>query len=260
MAILSPAKTMDMGETQLVSGTSRPRLGSQTKQLAAILESYTPKRLSSLMSISDKLAQLNAKRWDQFGANTNQRGAAALCFRGDVYQGFEAWSLDKRSLGWAQDHIRILSGLYGMLRPMDIIQPYRLEMGTRLKTDAGKSLYEFWGDAITKILLRDLKSVKAKTLVNLASNEYFKAVDEDKLGVPIVNVKFLQRDGRQDKFISFFAKRARGLMARWMSTSRVKRVKDLAGFDLEGYRLDTKAGSEFELVFKRPKPAAKRVS
>ena len=152
----------------------------------------------------------NAQRWSDFGDRANPRGPAAMCFRGDVYQGLEAWTLDARSLTWAQKHVRILSGLFGLLRPLDVIQPYRLEMGTKLKTDAGSNLYQFWGNAITKTLRKDMADAKAGTLVNLASDEYSKAIDFDGLGVDILQTTFLQRTGGKDKFISFHAKRARG--------------------------------------------------
>ena len=258
MAILSPAKTMYWDQAKAPIESSRARLGTNTTQLAGELRGYTAKRLGSLMSISDKLANLNRERWQSFGNKSNPRGPAAICFRGDVYQGLEAWTLDKRSLAWAQDHVRILSGLYGLLRPMDVIQPYRLEMGTKLKTDAGSSLYDFWGDSITKTLKKDLKSVKAMSLINLASDEYSSSLDLAALGVNIINVKFLQKDGGRDKFISFFAKRARGLMARWMSEHRPRKITDLSGFNLEGYRLNKSATSDAELVFSRPKPAAQK--
>ena len=258
MAILAPAKSMDMDQSSDLIESSRPRLGTSTKQLAEELRGYSAMRLGKLMSISDKLSTLNQERWQHFGERSNPRGPAAICFRGDVYQGLEAWTLDKRSLSWAQDHVRILSGLYGLLRPMDTIQPYRLEMGTKLKTDRGSNLYDFWDKAITKTLKKDLQSIKAQTLVNLASDEYSSSLDLDALGVEIVNVKFLQKDGGKDKFISFFAKRARGLMARWMSQHRPRTEADLSGFNLEGYRLNKGSSSDGQLIFTRPKPAAKR--
>lgn len=257
-AILSPAKTLDMDAVPGGLSTTRPRLQGRTRTLADTLEPYSPAKLSKLMSISDKLARLNADRWSEFGAKANPRGPAAMCFRGDVYQGLEAWTLDARSLAWAQKHIRILSGLFGLLRPLDVIQPYRLEMGTKLKTEAGSNLYEFWGDSITRTLRKDMADAKAGTLVNLASDEYSKAIDFGGLGVDILQTTFLQRTGGKDKFISFHAKRARGLMARWMAEHRPRTIKDLRGFNLEGYRCDAKASDDAMLVFTRPKPAAKR--
>ena len=257
LAILSPAKTLDMDSIPSGVAATRPRLTARTKQLAATLEGYSPAKLSKLMSISDKLAKLNAKRWDDFGSRTNPRGPAAICFRGDVYQGMEAWTLDARSLEWAQEHVRILSGLFGLLRPLDTIQPYRLEMGTKLRTDTGTKLYEFWGDAITKTLRKDLVECKADVLVNLASDEYSKAVDLDGLGVHVLQTTFLQRSGGTEKFISFHAKRARGLVARWMSEHRPRSVQELKKFNLEGYRCDARASDDDRLVFTRPKPAAR---
>ncbi|MEE2681715.1 MAG: peroxide stress protein YaaA [Planctomycetota bacterium] len=259
LTILSPAKSLEMdGGTDTVCGfeTSRPRFSARTRALAEELKGRSPKSLASMMSISTKLADLNAERWRQFGTRANPRGAAAMCFRGDVYQGLEAWTMNKRALDWAQDHVRILSGLYGLLRPLDVIQPYRLEMGTRLKTDAGKDLYAFWGDELNRTLKKDMKAAKANTLVNLASDEYSKAARLAELDLDVLDVKFLQKDGGTQKFISFFAKRARGLMARWMADHRPKSVSDLEGFDLEGYRFQAGEGSDRLLVFSRPRPAA----
>ena len=257
LAILSPAKTLDMDAVPGGITATKPRHPGRTRDLAATLEGYTAGKLSKLMSISDKLAKLNAQRWSGFGARSNPRGPAAMCFRGDVYQGMEAWSLDARSLKWAQDHVRILSGLFGLLRPLDVIQPYRLEMGTKLRTEAGSNLYEFWGDAITKTLRKDLADIKADVLVNLASDEYSKAVEFDALGVDVLQTTFLQRSGGTEKFISFHAKRARGLVARWMAEHRPRTIKDLRKFNLEGYRCDARASDDMKLVFTRPKPAAR---
>ncbi len=255
--ILSPAKTLDM-EASLPDHTpesSRPRLGSRTRQLASELEGYSSRKLGSLMSLSTKLADLNAERWANFGARTNPRGSAALCFRGDVYQGLEAWTMTAASLRWAQQRVRILSGLYGILRPLDVIQPYRLEMATRLKTDRGADLYQFWADQIARLLRKDISESGATALINLASDEYSKAAHLDSLGVPVIDVKFLQLDQGKAKFITYYGKKARGLMARWMADHRPKKLSDLSGFNTEGYRFQKKDSSETTLVFSRPKPA-----
>ncbi|MCH2103159.1 MAG: peroxide stress protein YaaA [Planctomycetes bacterium] len=257
--ILSPAKSLQMDgaeEAACKFEASKPRFSGRTRALAEELKGRSPKALSSLMSISPSLAELNAERWQQFGARSNPRGAAAMCFRGDVFQGLEAWSMNKRALSWAQDHVRILSGLYGLLRPLDVIQPYRLEMGTRLPTEAGKDLYAFWGEELNRAIRKDMKAAKADTLINLASDEYSKAARLRELELDVLDVKFLQKDGGKLKFISFFAKRARGLMARWMSDNRPRTVADLAEFDLDGYRFQPKEGTEQLLVFSRPRPAA----
>lgn len=257
MTILSPAKAMHMEAPDVPVPKSKPRLQSGTSELADTLKAFSPKRLSTLMSISEKLSALNAARWNAFGTRTNDRGPAALCFSGDVYQGLDASTLGKSALTWAQTHIRILSGLYGLLRPLDVIQPYRLEMGTALKTSHGKNLYEFWGDSITTLLKKDIRSSKAHTLVNLASDEYAKAIDLKGLNVPVISIKFLQRGGGRDKFVSFYAKKARGLMARWMSEHRPKNAKDLEGFNVEGYKIHKPASTDDVLVFRRPKPKTK---
>ena len=255
LAILSPAKTIEMCDASVVAEPSRARFQTKTRELVEFLASYSPAQLTKLMSISNTLAELNAERWETFGSRSNPRGPAAMCFRGDVYMGLEAWTLPARSLNWLQDHLRILSGLFGPLRPLDVIQPYRLEMGTKLKVDGTSNLYEFWGNDITRTLKRDMASVKADVLVNLASEEYAKSIDFEALGVPVLQTAFLQRSGGASKFVSFFAKRARGLMARWMAEHRPTNADALRDFDLEGYRCDVKASSEEKLVFSRPKPA-----
>ena len=255
-AILSPAKTLDMSaSTPARFKASTPRLAGDTKALAATLEGYTAKKLATLMSISPTLAKENAQRWEAFGSRSNPRAAAAMCFRGDVFQGLEAWTMNATALKWAQARIRILSGLYGVLRPLDTIQAYRLEMGTRLKTDRGASLYDFWKDRIARVLKADIKDASAKVLINLASDEYARAAKLNTLGIPVLDVKFLQIDKGSAKFMAFYGKRARGLMARWMAENRPTSISDLGAFDTEGYRFDKRKSSEQALVFTRPKPA-----
>ena len=173
---------------------SRPRLQAQTKQLAGLLLEYSARKLQLLMAISPKLAEQNVLRWQNFNMRSNPRKPSAFFFRGDVYQGFEAWTLDRKALAWAQDHVRILSGLFGLLRPLDSIQPYRLEMSTPLKTTSGKNLYAFWGNAITEVLRKDICSQHADAIVNLASDEYSRVLDMDALDVAIIQVRFLQVD------------------------------------------------------------------
>lgn len=257
--ILSPAKSLQMDgadEAACRFEATRPRFSAQTRALVGELRGRSSRSLEALMSISAPLAELNAERWQQFGRRANPRGAAAMCFRGDVYQGLEAWTLGKRSLDWAQDHVRILSGLYGLLRPLDTIQPYRLEMGTKLPTDAGKDLYAFWGERLSRTLKKDMAAAKADTLINLASDEYAKAARLRELELDVLDVKFLQKQGGEQKFISFYAKRARGLMARWMAENRPRSVSELAQFDLEGYRFRAKESGDGLMVFSRPRPAA----
>ena len=250
--MLSPAKTMDMSMTACPCPCSQPRLKPHTKTLVEAMRSYSPTQLSRTQSISSKLASLNADRWAAFGERNNPRGPAAMVFQGDVYRGLEAWSLSARPLSWCQRGIRILSGLYGALRPLDRIQPYRLEMGTKISIDHGSNLYEFWGDAISKLIARDITSSGSTLLVNLASKEYAHAVSLDHMPVPSIEVRFLQKKGSQAKFVAVHAKRARGLMARWIAEHRPKNATDLTHFDSEGYLFTRKSSTEDTLTFVRP--------
>ena len=258
-AILSPAKTLEMSFDQKFR-CSKPRFESNAHELVDEMSRYSVSKLSNLMKISEKLSSVNVERWKRFNSKGNDYGPAAMSFRGHVYQGFEAWSLDEQSLEWAQKHIRILSGLYGLLRPMDKIQPYRLEMGTKLKTQRGKNLYEYWGDSISKLLKKDLLKIKSKFLFNLASNEYSKAIDFGSLRVNVINIDFLEKKGRQTRFISFDAKTARGLMARWMSLEKPRSISDVKDFNLNGYAFDQSASTDLNLVFTRKKPASRKAS
>ena len=260
MAILSPAKSMGMECSTDGITISKARLQTQTRELAGLLQDYSARKLQSLMSIPPKLAELNAHRWQKFNKRSNPRGPAAFCFRGDVYQGLGAWTLGRKALAWAQDHVRILSGLFGLLRPMDLIQPYRLEMNTSLKINSGKDLYAFWGNSITRILRKDICEQGVDTLVNLASDEYSRVLDMDALDVRIIQIRFLQVDKGKARFISFYAKQARGLMVRWMATHRPKRALNLEAFDLEGYRLDRDESGDGSLIFARSKPAPARTT
>tara|TARA_X000001036_G_scaffold84487_1_gene76476 strand:- start:1047 stop:1823 length:777 start_codon:yes stop_codon:yes gene_type:complete len=254
IAILSPAKTLDMNKCSRNIEATTCRFKAKSNSLAKIMQTYSSKKMSSLMKISKKLSDLNTERWKSFGKSNNASGPAAICFRGHVYQGFEAWSMDKRSLNWSQKHIRILSGLYGLLRPLDRIEPYRLEMGTALKTDAGSNLYEFWGDSITKLLKKDIKETKASILLNLASLEYVKALDTQSLDVNVVDVNFLEKSKGKTRFISFHAKKARGLMARWISMEKPKSIEALQKFNIGGYTFDSSRSEDSQLTFTRPKP------
>jgi cytoplasmic iron level regulating protein YaaA (DUF328/UPF0246 family) len=212
-----------------------------------------PAQIGSLMSISDSLAQLNVARyasWSKKFTPDNSR-PAMLAFDGDVYEGLDARSLSARQLDWAQKHLRILSGLYGLLRPLDLMQPYRLEMGTRLATKRGKDLYAFWGDQITEALNESLTVAKAQALVNLASEEYFKSVKPAKLDRPVITPVFEEWKGGGYKIVSFFAKRARGLMARYAIEHKLTKPEQLKDFDSEGYAFDAKASNEARWIFRR---------
>ena len=253
LAILSPAKTLDYETPLKTKLNSQPIYGRESNQLIKTLRTFEPFEVASLMKISDKLADLNHKRyveWRNKPAESKTR-PAALAFKGDVYQGLEAQSFNDNDLKFAQRHLRILSGLYGLLRPLDVIQPYRLEMGTKLKTSKGQNLYDYWGTKITNGLSEALKESKEGTLVNLASNEYFGAVQPELLEGSLLNIGFKEKRNGQLKFVSFSAKKARGLMANFIIKERVKKPEDLKSFDLENYRFNAKMSSELEWTFSR---------
>lgn len=256
--VLSPAKRLDFSPHPLAGAATQPRMGADTAQLAVTTRRLTGPDIKRLMGLSDDLVKLNRARFQAFDATAEGDLPAALAFAGDVYQGLKARDLDEAGMAWAQDHLRILSGLYGVLRPLDAIQPYRLEMGTRLATRRGKDLYAFWGDRIARQLDGDLAGQADPTIVNLASEEYFGAVDRKALKAPVIDVRFEEeKDGRR-KVLSFFAKQARGTMARWAIDQRIERAGDLKGFDGAGYRLDRDRSSGQALVFWRiqPEPVA----
>ena len=253
LAILSPAKTLDYETPLKTKLNSQPIYGRESNQLIKTLRAFEPFEVASLMKISDKLADLNHKRyveWRNKPAESKTR-PAALAFKGDVYQGLEAESFSDNDLKFAQRHLRILSGLYGLLRPLDVIQPYRLEMGTKLKTSKGQNLYDYWGTKLTTGLNEALKESKEGTLVNLASNEYFGAVQPKLLEGSLLNIGFKEKRNGQLKFVSFSAKKARGLMAKFMIKERLKNPDDLKNFDLEDYKFNKKLSSELDWTFSR---------
>ena len=253
LAILSPAKTLDYETPLKTKLNSQPIYGRESNQLIKTLRTFEPFEVASLMKISDKLADLNHKRyveWRNKPAESKTR-PAALAFKGDVYQGLEAESFNDNDLKFAQRHLRILSGLYGLLRPLDVIQPYRLEMGTKLKTSKGQNLYDYWGTKLTTGLNGALKESKEGTLVNLASNEYFGAVQPKLLEGSLLNIGFKEKRNGQLKFVSFSAKKARGLMAKFIIKERLKNPDDLKNFDLEDYKFNKKLSSELDWTFSR---------
>ena len=253
LAILSPAKTLDYETPLKTKLNSQPIYGRESNQLIKTLRTFEPFEVASLMKISDKLADLNHKRyveWRNKPAESKTR-PAALAFKGDVYQGLEAESFNDNDLKFAQRHLRILSGLYGLLRPLDVIKPYRLEMGTKLKTSKGQNLYDYWGTKLTTGLNEALKESKEGTLVNLASNEYFGAVQPKLLEGSLLNIGFKEKRNGQLKFVSFSAKKARGLMAKFIIKERLKNPDDLKNFDLEDYKFNKKLSSELDWTFSR---------
>lgn len=251
LIVLSPAKRLDFTEADPALPASERRFRDDTASLSKTTKRQTRADLRRLMGISDDLAKLNAERFKAFDPESVDGVQAAFAFAGDVYEGLKARELDAAALGWAQDHLRILSGFYGLLRPLDRIQPYRLEMGTRLKTRRGSSLYDFWGDRISKQLNADAEGQADPTLVNLASQEYFGAVDARALKLPVVTPQFREEKDGESRIISFFAKKARGAMARFAIDERIERAEDLKAFDRDGYRFDKAASSEVEWIFIR---------
>lgn len=250
IAILSPAKTLDF-EAWSLSNTSKPTFLKDAKELVAELQSYSPAKIAKLMSVSKKIAELNAERYSTFKTPFTVKNAkpALLAFKGDVYQGIDVESYKAADFKFAQEHVRILSGLYGYLKPKDLIQPYRLEMKTRLKTGRGKDLYQFWGDKITDALNEELK--KEKILINLASNEYYKAINQKKVAGSIITPVFKEKKGSEHKIVAIFAKRARGLMTDFIVRERIKKPDDLRDFSSEGYSFQKKLSTDNEYVFTR---------
>ena len=251
LIVLSPAKRLDFTEADPALPASERRFREDTASLARTARGRTVAELRRLMGISDDLARLNRARFQAFNAESTDGVQAAFAFAGDVYEGLKAREMDADALGWAQDHLRILSGLYGLLRPLDRIQPYRLEMGVRLKTRRGSSLYDFWGDRLSKQLNADAEGHADPTLVNLASQEYFGAVDARALKLPVVTPHFRETRDGESRIISFFAKRARGTMARFAVDQRINTAEDLKAFDRDGYRFDKAASTETDWIFIR---------
>lgn len=255
LIVLSPAKALDFTAGPDHAPLTLPQMSEHTAELAQAAKKLTAGDLKRLMSLSDNLANLNRERFRAFDPESEDGLQAAFAFNGDVYAGLRARELDKKGLAWAQEHVRILSGLYGVLRPLDAIQPYRLEMGVRFKTPRGASLYEFWGPRIAEQLNQAMRSHKDKTLVNCASGEYFTAVDRDALKSPVVTCRFLEQKDGETKMISFFAKKARGLLARYAIDHRIEQAEALKGFDSAGYRFAPALSSDDEFTFVRPQPA-----
>ncbi len=253
LMLLSPAKTLDYASPLPTNTHSLPDFIPRSAELIELLRQLSPSEVGSLMQISDPLAQLNAQRYADWSKkfNFNNARQALLAFNGDVYEGLDAASLRETQLAWAQDHLRILSGLYGVLRPLDLMQPYRLEMGTRLGNAHGKDLYAFWGERVTHAINAALAQHPAPALINLASEEYFKVVKPALLTVPVITPVFEDWKGGKYKIISFYAKRARGLMARFAIDKKITKPDQLKKFDREGYAFDAAHSSPSSWVFRR---------
>ena len=251
--VISPAKTLDFDSPLISRRATQPTFLDQSEELMEKLVNYSPNQLGKLMKISHELSELNVERnlnWSRPFTRKNAR-PALMTFKGDVYLGLKAEEFSDQDVDYAQNHLRILSGLYGVLRPLDLMQAYRLEMGTRLKTKRGKDLYEFWGDQISMSINKQLKKTGTQTLLNLASNEYFSAVDKQLLKAEIVSPVFKDWKNGEYKLISFFAKKARGSMAAWVIKNQVKDTADLAKFNVDGYRFSPEQSSDSAPVFLR---------
>jgi cytoplasmic iron level regulating protein YaaA (DUF328/UPF0246 family) len=256
LAVISPAKRLDFSTPWRVPRTTLPAFPRESQELIGVLRNKSPAALSRLMGLSSKLADLNYERYaswheDAAALPKDEAKPAALAFKGDVYLGLDAETMSGRDLAWAQKHLRILSGLHGLLKPLDLIQPYRLEMGTALETRRGKNLYEFWGDKITDALNEALEAQRQKVLVNLASNEYFEAVQDNRIEARIITPVFKDLKNGSYKVLSFYAKRARGLMARHIIDQRASTLKALQAFNAEGYYFSEEQSRGDSWVFLR---------
>ncbi len=251
LIVLSPAKSLDLDSPPTTRKHSQPEFIPQALELIEVLREHSPAAIAELMDLSDKLAVLNVARYAHWNEDHAGARQAIMSFDGDVYGGLEARTLAAKEIDYAQRHLRILSGLYGLLRPLDRMHPYRLEMGTRLANPRGANLYAFWGDSVTEALNLQIQETRAKALVNLASEEYFKSVKPRLLTVPVITPVFEDWKNGKYKIISFFAKRARGLMARYAAQHAVKDPQQLKGFDLDGYAFDASVSGERNWVFRR---------
>ena len=258
LMVISPAKSLDFESRPTTRKFSQPEFLDDARLLIDELKDLSPGEISDLMGISAKLGELNCDRYNEWAPPFTRKNAkpAALAFRGDVYMGMQAWNYSERDFTWAQKRVRILSGLYGVLKPLDLIQPYRLEMGVSLPNPRGRNLYEFWGDRLSAALGAELEDHRSKLLVNLASNEYWDVLDPDRVGARrVVQPVFKDLKNGRYKFISFYAKKARGLMASFVVKNRVDRVGGLKDFDWGGYRYCDAQSSRDEFVFLRDRPA-----
>ncbi|WP_447927167.1 peroxide stress protein YaaA [Vreelandella sp. EE27] len=253
LSVISPAKTLDFETPSTTQHVTQPDLLEYSQPLIDILRGYSPQQISELMGVSDKLAGLNAARFKEWQPPFDLDNAkpAAQAFQGDVYTGLEAQTFSEADNRFAQTHLRILSGLYGLLRPLDLIQAYRLEMGTKLPNEAGKDLYAYWRPTLTRALDQAIGESGSKYLVNLASNEYFKAVDTQKLDAEIITPVFKDEKNGHYKIISFYAKKARGLMSAWIIREQINAPEALKAFDVAGYGFDKAASEGNTLVFTR---------
>jgi hypothetical protein len=256
LIVISPAKKLDYQSDTPQQAFTEPAHLEKSASLIKVMKNKTPAEIGALMGISENLANLNHGRylnWNKKNSTVNSK-PAIYAFMGDVYAGLDAKSLTDEQIQFAQEHLRILSGLYGLLKPLDLIQPHRLEMGTKIKTESGETLYDFWGHAPTSDLNRQAKVLKTKHIVNLASNEYFKVINKTALTLEILTPVFKEEKKDTCKVVSFYAKKARGLMAKYIIENEITDPRDLKEFSLAGYKYRSKLSAENEYVFTRQQP------
>lgn len=253
---LSPSKGQDFTAAPLSKKYTKPADLKDSELLVKQLRKIKSKKLQELMAISENIAVLNVERYKTFTTPFTTKNArqAIFAFKGDVYGGFDLNSFNEEDYAYAQNHLRILSGLYGCLRPMDLIQPYRLEMKTKLKNDRGDNLYQFWGERITKSINKELKKQEEAVLINLASNEYFKSIKPKLLAGRLLNINFKETKNGKTRVVAIFAKRARGLMADYIIRNRIEKSEDLKQFKLSGYKFDKSLSDDKQWTFERPQP------
>lgn len=253
LIVISPAKTLDFDTPASAKKHSQPAMLKQSEALIDVLTTQSPADIEKLMKISPKLAELNVERYHQWSRPFTKKNAkqAMLAFKGDVYTGLEAENFNEDEFSYAQEHLRILSGLYGVLRPLDLMQAYRLEMGTKLANPAGKNLYEFWGNSITKNLNKQLQAIDSNILLNLASNEYFKSVKTKDVNADVVTPMFKDWKNGQYKIISFYAKKARGVMSAWVIQKQIEDLNALTKFKQDGYSFSANDSDSLNPVFTR---------
>ena len=253
LTVISPAKTLDYETPTITQQATQPQFLERAAALVADAKKMNTEEIQNLMSVSQNIASINQQRFKNWTTpfNLDNSKQSILAFKGDVYTGLDAETLNTADLNFAQNHLRILSGLYGVLRPLDLMQPYRLEMGLQFKNQGGKNLYEFWGNAITGALNKELAHLKSSLLINLASNEYFKSVQKSDLNADIVTPVFKDLKGGKYKIIAFYAKKARGLMARYIIENRLTKPDDLKNFDINGYHFNEFESNPNEIVFTR---------
>lgn len=254
--VLSPAKKLDYDSPVRTTLYTQPQMIDQAQSLIQVLRLQKPEQIQTLMKLSDALTDLNVQRYQDWSPTFTLENArqALLAFNGDVYEGLKAAELSDEQLQWTQDHALLLSGLYGVLRPLDLMQPYRLEMGTRLVTEKGKNLYEYWGSQLAQYINHhfEQKAESAPIVINLASNEYVKAIDKKVLNAQMIDCVFQDQKGAEYKIISFYAKKARGLMLRYAIDHQIEDPEGLKAFDSDGYAFSPEHSSDTTLVFRRP--------